>query len=367
MPNIAIISPSQNTYSETFIQAHKSHLKGKIFSYSGRPSSLFLEGFGSLDKANRKHIFKFKRFFLNKTYTWYYQQFLKQSFVKNKVEIVLAEYGTTAKTYLPVIKDLKLPLIVHFHGYDASRKDILKKNDNYRMVFEYARYIIVVSKKMYDDLLRLGCPESKLIYNVYGPNDRFLSVDPHFNNPQFFAMGRFVDKKAPYLTILAFEQIYKEFPEARLLMAGDGYLLNTCKQLVKYYNLQERVEFLGVISRESFIEYLEKSIAFVQHSITADNGDSEGTPVAILEASAAGIPIISTYHAGIPDVITNGVNGFLVEELNVNEMANSMRKLLESRTLAKMMGKEGRINIKKNFTLNRHIEILQNLIQECVN
>ena len=68
------------------------------------------------------------------------------------------------------------------------------------------------------------------------------------------------------------------------------------------------------------VQHLKSSTAFAQHSITAENGDMEGTPVGIVEASYAGLPVISTFHAGIPDVINNRETGLLVEEHDVEEM-----------------------------------------------
>jgi colanic acid/amylovoran biosynthesis glycosyltransferase len=364
--NIAIISPSKNAYSETFIQAHKN-LEGNIFYYYGDKSFLSLEGEGSLHNSPNSFLIKLKRKILRKPFDYYFNELLKRSLRKNSIDVVLAEYGTTAQEQLEVVKDLNLPLIVHFHGFDASRKDILKRYNNYAAVFEYAKYIIVVSKKMHKDILNMGCPQYKLFYNVYGPNNDFLNLTPRYSTPYFISVGRFVDKKAPYYTLLAFKEVVSKFPEAKLKMAGEGYLLNSCKNLVHHFGLKKNVEFLGIITPEEFMGYLENSLAFIQHSLTAENGDSEGTPVAILEASGAGLPVISTFHAGIPDVIDNNKTGFLVPEHDVEEMTNAMLKLLNDPALAKEMGERGKKNISLNYNMKRHLENINKLIQEAVN
>jgi len=363
--NIALLSPNQNAYSETFIQAHKNLLKGKVYFYYSGILPTQLEG-GALINSRRLRIldvikghFSLNRFSLPEIA-------LLNSFKKNKIDLVLAEYGETASKILKLCKALNLPLIVHFHGYDASVSEIIKNNNNYKEVFETASYVVVVSKKMYQDLLNLGCPEQKLVYNVYGPKDEFFEVQPNFSKPQFIAIGRFVDKKAPYNLILSFLKVIEKFPEATLIMAGDGQLLDTCKNLVKYHQQEANVSFVGVISPEKYREYLKESLAFVQHSVTAENGDSEGTPVGVLEASAAGLPIISTKHAGIPDVIINGETGLLVEEHDVNGMAENIIKLLENPEMAKKMGAKGKINIEENFTLKRHIKVLDDLIEKAI-
>ncbi|WP_298247535.1 glycosyltransferase [uncultured Christiangramia sp.] len=364
MINTAIISPLQNAYSETFIQAHKK-LEGKIFYYYGDKSFLHLEGEGALSNMPKTTFLKVKRKILKKSYSYLHEQLFVKSLSKNNIQVVLAEYGITAAIHLPVIKYLNLPLIVHFHGYDASRNDIIKRYKNYKEVFDYSSYIIVVSKKMYEKLLQMGCPQEKIIYNVYGPNDRFLKVSPKFTNKQFISVGRFVDKKAPYYTLLAFSKVLKSYPEAKLVMAGDGVLLNTCKNMSRYLGIENNVSFPGIITPEIYQEYLENSLAFVQHSVLADNGDSEGTPVSILEASAAGLPVISTLHAGIPDVIINGTTGLLVKEHDVDAMAIKMKIFLKDQNIARKMGEAGKKNISLNYTISRHLGKINELIQKA--
>jgi len=278
----------------------------------------------------------------------------------------LAEYGTTAEMYLESIKELNIPLIIHFHGYDASKKQIIKANNNYRKSFDYASYVIAVSKKMYQDLLAIGCPERKLKLNTYGPNPKFYEVNPLFGNEQFIAVGRFVNKKAPYYLLLSFAEVIKEFPNAQLIIAGKGELWDTCKNLSVALGLEQNVSLPGIISPEQFQEYLSESMAFVQHSVIAEDGDSEGTPVAILEACAAGLPIISTYHAGIPDVVIDSYNGFLIKEHDYKAMANKIKHILSAKDLAISMGENSRKRIQDNFSLEKHINCLNNLIESSL-
>lgn len=364
-PRIAIVAPNKDIYSETFIYAHKTRLKGEKFFYYGSLDKIMLENSGSLSQ-HADLVLKLKRKFKGKSYSWYHQELLKRSFIKNKIDVVFAEYGPKAQSLLPIVKSLNLPLIVHFHGFDASVYQIVKANNNYKELFKVAQYVIVVSRKMFRDLLDLGCPKNKLVYNVYGPNEKFYDVNSKFTEPQFISVGRFVDKKAPYYLILAFEKVVVKYPEARLVMAGKGELLNVCKNLVKYYGLNDKIIFPGVISAEEYRKYLNSSVAMIQHSVTADSGDSEGTPVAIIEASASGLPVISTRHAGIPDVILDGETGFLVEEHEVTKMAEYMLMFLQNREMARTMGKKGKQNIQVNYSLNKHIECLDHLIDQTL-
>lgn len=360
--NIAIFSPSQNPYSETFIQAHKNHLKGKVFYYYGSGAYIQLEGQARLMPLYR---YKFLRVYVKlfrKPCSYLWQQRVLYSLKANNIDSVLVEYGTHAHHLKDVLKASGLPVVVHFHGYDASIKAVIQRCENYKAVFVIAKKVVAVSKVMAQRLLDLGCPKDKLVYNVYGPNPDFESVVPKFTKKQFIAIGRFTDKKAPYYTIMAFKQVLETHPDARLLMAGDGELLNMCKNLVKQYHITEQVHFLSVITPEQYRDLLTESLAFVQHSITADNGDMEGTPLSVLEASAAGLPVISTYHAGISDVIVHGTTGLLCDEHDVETTVEHMLKVLNNVELAKQLGATGKLRVKEYFSLEGHIESLQDTL-----
>jgi len=215
-------------------------------------------------------------------------------------------------------------------------------------------------------LLKIDCPEEKIVLNTYGPREKFLSVKATCSKKQFIAIGRFTDKKAPYYTVLAFAQACKKYPEAQLIMAGNGDLLNVTKNLVRHLGLQNHIFFPGVIDGPTYMNYLKESRAFVQHSITADSGDMEGTPLAVLEASAAGVPVISTYHAGIPDVILHETTGLLSEEHDVAQMASHMEELLGDQQKALQYGKASQKRIIEKFTLKRHLDSLDNILEKLI-
>jgi len=357
--NIAIFTPSQNPYSETFIQAHKKYLLGNIYYYYGTGQNIKLEQKGNLIQSFRKLILRFQKKVFKKPNHYLWSKPLLTSLKKQSIDSVLIEYGTHAYHLLPVLNKLKTPIVVHFHGYDASMVDVIKKCNYYKDVFKIATTVIAVSRVMEKKLLDIGCPKERLVYNVYGPQPEFYDVKPSFKKNQFIGIGRFTDKKAPYYTIIAFKNVLEKHPDAKLLLAGKGVLLNTCQNLVKAFGIENNVTFLGVITPKQYRQYLSESLAFVQHSITAIDGDMEGTPLAILEASAAGLPIISTIHAGIPDVIKHSKTGLLSNEHDVETMSKYMTKCLDDKTFAMQLGRNGKIHIAKHFSLERHINTLQ--------
>lgn len=357
--NIAILSPNRNSYSETFIQAQKEGLESnnKVFYYYDGFVPKRLENKGSI--IIKFAALKSKLSLIPKNIRL---ESLKRSLKKNKINVVLAQYGPTGEAVAQLCRNIEIPLVVHFHGYDASVYDVIKRNNDYKGVFKHAKSVIVVSKLMKQDLINLGCDKNKIHYNPCVAHSNFYNVIPNFKNQQFISIGRFTDKKAPYYTILAFREVYKVFPKAKLVMAGSGELLNTCKNLVNYLGLSEAIKFPGVINRTEFLTLLEDSLAFVQHSITANSGDKEGTPVAIMEASAAGLPVISTYHAGIPDVIEHNKTGLLSDEHDLSSMTTNMIAVLRDRNYAKELGGNGKSKINEKFNMEKHIKKLENIL-----
>jgi glycosyltransferase involved in cell wall biosynthesis len=288
----------------------------------------------------------------------------RRDLIKNKIQLVLAEYGPTATGIIPILKKLHLPLIVHLHGYDAYKYEVLEKyKSGYQDFFSYAKYIIAVSEDMRIQLINLGAPQDKLILNPYDPDPDYEKVIPNFNEESFLFYGRFVDKKAPYYLILALQIVIQKYPNVKLYMGGDGPLLNTCKNLSKHYNLEDHIIFSGVLKKERIIELYEKCLAFVQHSITPIDGDKEGTPVAILEALSVGVPVISTSHGGIKDII-NQSNGFLVNEHDVKMMAKHMISIIENKDswIADCINRKKSEHQKKD----RHMNTLNNIINSSL-
>lgn len=361
MRTLAIFSPNHNAYSETFIQAHRKLPYQIKFYFNGwLPSSL--EGKSMMQLPWKLRIKKklLKGFLPN-------EKKLMFSLIHEKVDGVLAEYGQSAVHTLKVIKHLNLPLVVHFHGFDASVYDIVKQyTEPYREVFGYAHGVIAVSQRMKSDLVALGCNEKKIVVTPCAPNDQFFELNPQYKSRQFISIGRFVEKKAPYITILAIQKVAKVFPDAALVMIGDGTLKPVCENIVNALGLQDNITFAGVQSSEQIQRILESSIAFVQHSIIAADGDSEGTPVAVLEAQAAALPVIATKHAGIPDVVIHNQTGLLCEEKDVNAMAENMIRLLSEPGLAGQLGKAGRERVRENFTMEKHLGKLKEVIDEAL-
>jgi glycosyltransferase involved in cell wall biosynthesis len=184
--------------------------------------------------------------------------------------------------------------------------------------------------------------------------------------PTFIAVGRFVDKKAPQLTLLSFQRVLDECREARLIMVGSGELLEACKQMANALGISSSVKFPGVCSPSEIAGMLRSATAFVQHSIRTSYGDSESLGVVFLEAGASGLPVVATKHDGIPEVVIDGETGFLVREGDIEEMAQCMIKLAKDPALAAQLGKAARERICTKFSMEKSINNLWRIIANVI-
>ncbi|WP_165024537.1 glycosyltransferase [Dysgonomonas sp. ZJ279] len=369
MINIAHISPNQNAYSETFIQSHKKHFKGNVSFYYGGSHPQYLEGEGLIPTKNKVRLEFYIKRLLSKEVSadFFREKALINSFKEKKIDVVYAEFGLTGVAMMNVCKKLRIPLIVNFHGYEISVTSLVEEYKyRYIELFHFATAIIAVSKVMQQRLIDLGCPPEKITYTPCPPDNSFFDIVPDYSGEIFLAIGRFTEKKAPYYTILAFKKVLEKHPTAQLYFAGDGPLFEVCVNLVRYFKLQNNIHLLGSRPHQELFHYYSIAKGFIQHSITAMSGDMEGTPVAILEASAAALPVVSTKHAGIPDVIINNETGLLVDEHDVDQMADKIIYLIENKEVAEAMGKAGRLNIKENFCLDIHMSKLNKVIQNSI-
>ncbi len=364
---ICIVTPSVNTYSETFIQNHIHNIPFRKIIIYGEPIPHIILNYPKWSLVS-KVLFLADRFLYKilKIKTILLSSFWILFFRLYNIKYVLCEYGHTGESFQHTTVINNTQLIIHFHGYDAYSFPFLQKHKKlYKKLFLLSKKVIVVSEDMRAKIIDLGCPISKTELIRYGINTIFFSktLDINYIDIQYFlTVGRFVNKKAPYLTILAFYEVQKKHPNIILKMVGDGYLLDTCIQLSKSLDIEAKIEFLGIKSSHEVAGLMSNAIGFVQHSVTAADGDSEGTPVAIMEAMAAGLPIVSTYHTGITEIIEHNMTGYLVKERDFISMANYMMEIIENPQKSLQIGLNAKQYAMDNLREEWQIEQLFNII-----
>ena len=233
--------------------------------------------------------------------------------------------GDVALRSTDLLKLYNGPKVVSFHGADLS--DHL--SDDYMKLWRCSDFFLCRCEAFKDKLIKMGCPAEKIRLNYTGvPLPQRFKASGHSDRKIFkiLQVCRLVDKKGLDLSIKALRLARDSGVEATLSIAGDGPLLNTLKHLVQDLNLENEVIFLGFLDNESLEDAYLDSHLFCHPSRLTKAGDREGIPNSIAEAMSYGLPVVSTAHSGIPEIIQNNHSGVLVSNESPKLIANAIIK-----------------------------------------
>lgn len=296
---------------------------------------------------------------------------MKRLLQDQPLDLIHAQFGGNGVRILPVAKQLNIPLIVSFHGFDASKKlsNALYRN-GLKDVFDYASAIVVCNTGMADVLPLSEDHRPKVRWVPYGIDVEQFSNDTSSAQRNSFSIlhvGRLVEKKGVPDLIRAFARATKEVGQMTLNIVGAGREENECRALVKEYGLQSKVTFHGWKSPHEVKELMRQCDLFVLNSRVDSKGDSEGLPNGLLEAMAMGRAVLSTRHAGIPLAIENEVSGVLVDERDTDSLSQQMLRLYHNQELRQAMGQAARTKVENQFTMKRMHENLRDIYREVSN
>ena len=343
----ALLVSSLDEGSETFVKRHIELLGSDVLVIYGGLTPFKTDTIDESNSVIAKIMFRIHKL-SNRTMN-FRDYLLSRILEKNKIDICYAEFGPVGAGALAACKDKKVDLIVNFHGYDAFRTDILSTyQSQYKRLFDYCKRIVVVSQSMKQQLVSLGCKQEKLVYMPCYPSPKFGQLNYSPKKKRITFVGRFVEKKAPWLLIIAFKDVVQQHPDAELYLAGDGPLKAICESIVNALKIPN-VNFAGMVEHSELQNVLAETMIYAQHSIIASNGDREGTPVSVMEALSAGIPTVSTKHEGIVDIINSENVGFLVNEQDAFAMAGKICELLGNEELRASMSKKAKIRAGELF------------------
>ena len=355
------------SYSETFIDQQIRQLNPHAVLYEGwQPSNIHAGGSIYPFPLNLLIFRGSLRNLFPAVYQKIYTYFLKKYVLKTGTTCLLANYGPLGTHIFTACQSLKIPFAVHFHGFDASeKKTIARYGEEYRKVLPLAKAVIVVSQVMKMDIEGICGPLKNLHVLPYGVDSEKFKPGTKASKEsiQLISVGRFTAKKAPIMSIKAFEILLEKFPMAHFTMIGDGELWEEAKKYVEENGLGKNVAFMGQQKPDIILAKLQEADIFIQHSIKTPSGDSEGTPNSILEASACGLPIVSTLHAGIPEAVIQGETGILVQESDFKAMGEALILLANDPTLRIKMGESARKHVLKNYEIKTQAEKLKGLLQ----
>ncbi len=258
--------------------------------------------------------------------------------------------------------DSKKPVILNFRGYGASAK---LKNKHYvswlnKIAQKPNVYPIYVCESLKKNLINKGINfinKGIILYTGIDLDFFERSRKVILNSKKIFIqVGAFNQKKGQEVTIKAFAKFIStlKLKKHKLVFVGGGKNLNKCKKLVKEIKIENSVVFKGHLTQLEIIKELNKSDVFVHHSITPKNGDQEGIPNSILEAMSMELPILSTYHSGIPEAVIHKENGLLSNENDIQTFSNQMTEICNWQLLP-----NNRKRIEELFSLDIHIKKLK--------
>lgn len=292
-------------------------------------------------------------------------------FLKKKFDIIHCHFGVSAHEMI-FLKDIfpETKFITTFHGYDISKIVLQQGGAFYQNLFEKGDLFLPVSDYWKRRLIKLGCPEGKIRVHHVGINlDEFAFRQPLDANGRplvLLSVGRLVEKKGHEWAIRALERLVTQYPSLVYKIGGDGPLRKKLEDLIYELSLEQNVQFLGPVEKKEVLKLYQETDIFVLPSVTAQSGDMEGIPVVLMEAMAIGIPVVSTFHSGIPELVKNGQNGFLVEERDSKELAKKLEFLIKDRGSWEGMGRNGRETVEKRFNLQSLNKELVKIYEELV-
>ena len=284
-------------------------------------------------------------------------------FREHRVGFILAEFGPQGLSIYQQANIAGIPMFCYFRGYDASKR--LRDPTYVRALQEMCRNIqgiVSVSRFLISNLHACGisCAQEWVIPS--GVDSKvFLPTDKHPYS--FLSVGRFVSKKAPQITIMAFARAYRDNPELFLDMVGDGPEMKKCQSLCEQLGIGERVKFHGAIDHSAVRLLMGRATYFLQHSVTAEDGDAEGMPSAVQEAMSCGCVVIATRHAGIPEHISHDVTGVLVDEYDIDQYGLEIIRLCRNSKLTKDIALKARAYAVAQLDYRMLFKRLEGLIE----
>jgi colanic acid/amylovoran biosynthesis glycosyltransferase len=253
--------------------------------------------------------------------------YLQDAFAPDVVHCQFGNLGIEAAE-LALRGLLRAPLLVSFRGFDATRLPRREGVDCYRSLFGQLDAALPVSQSLRRHLLQLGCPPDRIRVHHSGLNLAAWPWSPR-SAPRgaplrLLAVGRLTEKKGFDDLVRALAGALHGGLDARLRLVGEGPMRSALERLVAECGLADRVALVGAAPGDRVRELMLDSDLLVVPSRIAASGDEEGIPNVLKEAMALGLPVLASRHAGIPELVEHGVNGWLADEGSPASLAEAL-------------------------------------------
>jgi colanic acid/amylovoran biosynthesis glycosyltransferase len=291
----------------------------------------------------------------------------------NTFDVIYCHFGPSGLAGLSAKQwGVRGKLVTVFHGYDMTVFLKTKGEDVYDDLFARGDLSLPVSRHWRNRLLELGCPQEKVLVHHMGIDlERFGLRERRAHRGgrvKLVTVGRLVEKKGVEYAIRAVASLLSQRPELDIsyTIGGDGPLAPHLKALVSELGVGEQVRFLGSLEADEVAELLAPSDLFLLPSVTDRLGDQEGIPVVLIEALAVGMPVVSTHHSGIPELVVDGESGFLVPERDIEALVEKLHYLIQHPEQWPEMGRLGRKLVEESYDIRRLNQRLVEIYTECL-
>ena len=287
------------------------------------------------------------------------------------VSLIHAHFGHQGARCLRARSGSGLPMLTSFYGADATQDARLPQwRRRYRRLFAAGEGFLVEGNAMKAQLVAIGCPEEKVRVHHLGVEVERIPFQERVaqDRVRFLICAAFREKKGiPYaLQALARARQLRIFP-FEVTLVGDGPQRREIEQWVDRLGWAGQVGFRGTRSYAQVLEELARAHLLLQTSVTAASGDTEGgAPVILLDAQAAGVPVVATRHADIPEYVVDRVSGLLAPEKDVEALADCIVQLVEAPQRWAAMGRAGRRHVETHYHAARQAARLEALYDEYV-
>ncbi|WP_226634520.1 glycosyltransferase [Novosphingobium profundi] len=373
MPRVLIYRSRLLPISETFIRQHYDSMSRY------EPTFAALRELDELDIADTRRVVMSKGGKVPKMRIGLFKALgVGKAFVdavaQTKPDLIHAHFAVDAADMLPVARRLGIPLVVTLHGYDVTFTDAAFKAmgpegriylAKRARLFREASHFLPVSRFIAGQAAQAGAaPEKTTLHYLGIALDKFRPNYEARENVVLY-VGRLVEKKGLNLLIEALERAGANEQGTTLRIIGDGPMRDTYLALAKAK--LANVDYLGAQPHSRVVEELGKARVFCVPSVPSSNGDNEGLPISYMEASAAGVPVVSFAQGGILEAVKDGQTGLLAPTGDVDALAERLERLLLDPELGLRLGRAGRDHVEQVFDVRRqatHLEEIYDRILE---
>jgi colanic acid/amylovoran biosynthesis glycosyltransferase len=291
---------------------------------------------------------------------------------KDRYDILHCQFGHIGNLGL-LLRDAGLlygKLVTSFRGADIASYAKLRRAGMYRDLFSRGDLFLCVSEHIREKLLQHGCDRKKIIVHRSGAEIKQFDLpaeEPRSNGKvRILTIARLVEKKGVEYGIRAVAETLKGRSHIEYRVAGEGPLRGGLQYLIEDLKAGDNIKLLGWKNRAEIMDLLRELDILLAPSVTAKTGDEEGIPGVIMEAFAHGVPVVSTYHAGIPEVVKDGHSGFLVPERDTDALAERLEQLIRQPSLRAAMGRNGRVFVQEHYDIDKLNDRLVKIYQQLL-